>query len=102
MTTAGLHLETLVRDDAVRREIYRDPQVFALEMERIFKRTWVFMAHESELAAGGDYLTMRSGAEPVVLVRGEERQVLPLPVPRVDVPQRRAACRPALPGTAER
>src|ERR1700722_19404578 len=75
MTTAGLHPETLVRDDAVRREIYRDPEVFALEMERIFKRTWVFMAHESELAASGDYLTMRIGAEPVVLVRGEDDEV---------------------------
>ena len=75
MTTAALHPETLVRDDAVRREIYRDPEVFALEMERIFKRTWVFMAHESELPAGGDYLTMRIGAEPVVLARGEDDEV---------------------------
>ena len=75
MTTAALHPETLVRDDGVRREIYRDPEVFALEMERIFKRTWVFMAHESELAASGDYLTMRIGAEPVVLVRGEDDEV---------------------------
>ena len=75
MTTAALHPETLVRDDGVRREIYRDPEVFALEMERIFKRTWVFMAHESELPAGGDYLTMRIGAEPVVLARGEDDEV---------------------------
>ena len=75
MTTAALHPETLVRDDGVRREIYRDPEVFALEMDRIFKRTWVFMAHESELPAGGDYLTMRIGAEPVVLARGEDDEV---------------------------
>jgi benzoate/toluate 1,2-dioxygenase alpha subunit len=72
MTTAADHLQTLVRDDGVRREIYRDPAVFALEMDRIFKRTWVFMAHESELAASGDYLTLRIGTEPVVLVRGED------------------------------
>ena len=75
MTAAGSHPAALVRDDGVRREIYRDPGVFALEMERIFKRTWVFMAHDSELAAGGDYLTMRIGTEPVVLVRGEDDEV---------------------------
>jgi len=75
MTTASLHPGTLVRDDGVRREIYRDPEVFALEMERIFKRTWVYMAHESELAAGGDYLTLRIGNEPVVLARGEDDEV---------------------------
>jgi len=72
MTTAGLDPGTLVRGDAVRREIYRDPAVFTLEMERIFKRTWVYMAHESELPASGDYLTLRVGTEPVVLVRGED------------------------------
>jgi phenylpropionate dioxygenase-like ring-hydroxylating dioxygenase large terminal subunit len=75
MTTAGIDPGALVRDDGVRREIYRDADVFALEMERIFKRTWVFMAHDSELAASGDYLTMRIGTEPVVLVRGEDDQV---------------------------
>lgn len=65
----------LVRDDGVHREIYRDPKIFALEMERIFKQTWVFMAHDSELTGPGDYLTLRIGAEPVVLVRGEDGQV---------------------------
>src|ERR1700742_373969 len=75
MTTAGTDPGALVRPDGVRREIYRDPAVFALEMDRIFKRTWVFMAHESELAASGDYLTMRIGTEPVVLVRGEDDKV---------------------------
>jgi phenylpropionate dioxygenase-like ring-hydroxylating dioxygenase large terminal subunit len=75
MTTAAIHPEQLVRDDGVRREIYRDPEVFALEMERIFKRTWVYLAHESELAANGDYLTLPVGNEPVVLVRGEDGEL---------------------------
>jgi hypothetical protein len=34
MTTGGIQLEALVRDDGVRREIYRVPGVPALEMER--------------------------------------------------------------------
>jgi nitrite reductase/ring-hydroxylating ferredoxin subunit len=75
MTDAAAHPERLVRDDGVRREIYRDAGVFALEMERIFKQTWVYLAHESELGANGDYLTLRVGAEPVVLVRGEDSEV---------------------------
>jgi nitrite reductase/ring-hydroxylating ferredoxin subunit len=44
-------------------------------MNRIFKRTWVYMAHESELTSNGDYLTSRIGGEPVVVVRGEDGQV---------------------------
>jgi len=30
-------------------------------MERIFERTWVFVGHESEVAAGGDYKTITIG-----------------------------------------
>jgi phenylpropionate dioxygenase-like ring-hydroxylating dioxygenase large terminal subunit len=75
MTDVATGPGALVRDDGVHREIYRDPEVFALEMERIFKQTWVFMAHDSELTGNGDYLTMRIGAEPVVLVRGEDGQL---------------------------
>jgi len=67
-----LNVDQLVREDAVHRDVYRDPAVFELEMTRIFKRTWVFLAHESEVAAPGDYVTRTVGREPVVLVRGED------------------------------
>ena len=72
MTEVADGIGALVRDDGVYREIYRDPGVFALEMERIFKQIWVFMAHDSELTDNGDYLTMRIGTEPAILVRGED------------------------------
>ncbi|HVV08132.1 aromatic ring-hydroxylating oxygenase subunit alpha [Amycolatopsis sp.] len=65
-------VDQLVRADAVHRDIYRDPAVFELEMTRIFKRTWVYLAHESEVAEPGDYVTRTVGREPVVLVRGED------------------------------
>jgi nitrite reductase/ring-hydroxylating ferredoxin subunit len=72
VTTELLDPADLVRADGVHREIYRDERIFAMEMDRIFKGTWVFMAHESQLTAPGDYLTLRVGAEPVILVRGED------------------------------
>jgi phenylpropionate dioxygenase-like ring-hydroxylating dioxygenase large terminal subunit len=65
-------VDQLVRDDGVHRDIYRDADVFEREMTRIFKRTWVFMAHESEVPEPGDYVTRTVGREPVVLVRGED------------------------------
>ena len=37
-STAGTDPRTLVRADGVRREIYRDPGVFALEMEHLLDR----------------------------------------------------------------
>jgi benzoate/toluate 1,2-dioxygenase subunit alpha len=65
----------LVREDGVHRQIYRDPEIFAMEMERIFKATWVFLCHESQLVARGDYLTLKIGTEPVIVVRDESGQL---------------------------
>jgi phenylpropionate dioxygenase-like ring-hydroxylating dioxygenase large terminal subunit len=65
-------VEDLVRPDRVRREVYTDPGVFELEMENIFRRGWVYVAHESEVPEPGDYVTRRIGREPVIITRGAD------------------------------
>lgn len=64
-------IDRLVLDDRVHRTLYTDPAIFDLEMERIFARTWVYLAHESELAAIGDYKTAHLGRQPVIVARTE-------------------------------
>ena len=61
----------LVRGERVHRAAYVDPHVFALEEERIFRRVWLYVAHESEVPAAGDYVLTRLGPEEVILVRQE-------------------------------
>src|SRR2546421_7896206 len=61
----------LVRGDAVHRAAYVDPGIFALEQSRIFRRAWLYLAHESEIPATGDFVLTRMGAEEVLLVRQE-------------------------------
>ena len=34
-----------------------DPEVFALEMERLFANTWVYVGHDSQVPNAGDYFT---------------------------------------------
>jgi Rieske 2Fe-2S family protein len=51
------------------REFYTDAQIFALELEHVFYREWLFAAHEAELTETGSYLTLQVGAYPLVLVR---------------------------------
>lgn len=68
----GIDFDSLVEEARVRREIYTDPTVFDAEIERIFGRTWVYVGHESEVAAPGDYKTTTVGTEPVILVRDQE------------------------------
>jgi phenylpropionate dioxygenase-like ring-hydroxylating dioxygenase large terminal subunit len=62
----------LVREHAVHRAAYVDPAVFELEQERIFRRAWLYVAHESEVPRAGDYVLRRMGPEEVLLVRGED------------------------------
>ena len=37
--------------------VLTDPEIYELEKEKIFGRTWQFLAHESELKEPGDYVT---------------------------------------------
>ncbi|HZN89563.1 MAG TPA: aromatic ring-hydroxylating dioxygenase subunit alpha [Thermoleophilaceae bacterium] len=50
---------------------YLDPEVLKLEDERIFGRNWQFVAHVSQLAAPGRYLTARAGSQPVLVLRDD-------------------------------
>jgi phenylpropionate dioxygenase-like ring-hydroxylating dioxygenase large terminal subunit len=65
-------LRGLVRDDAVHRDVYVDGEVFELEMERLWSRTWVYVGHESQVPQAGDYATADVAGRPVMLVRGED------------------------------
>lgn len=73
-----LDIERLVLDDRVHRTIYTDPAIFALEMERVFARSWVYLAHESELATSGDYKTAHIGRQPVIVSRTESGSLVGL------------------------
>jgi phenylpropionate dioxygenase-like ring-hydroxylating dioxygenase large terminal subunit len=67
-----LAIQDLVREHGVHRAAYVDPAVFALEEERIFRRAWLYVGHESEVPHPGDYLLTRLGPEEVLLVRKED------------------------------
>ena len=49
---------------------YQDDRVFRAEMERIFTRSWVFLAHETEIPDVGDFVTRRIGLDQVIVTRG--------------------------------
>ena len=59
----------------VSREIFVSDDVYRLELERIFDRTWMFVAHESEVPATGDYVVRTLGSAPVIVVRDADRAV---------------------------
>jgi phenylpropionate dioxygenase-like ring-hydroxylating dioxygenase large terminal subunit len=66
---------TLVQDERIHASLYTDPRIFEDEMERIFRRGWVFVGHDSEVPRAGDFVTRRIGTEPVLMVRDREGEV---------------------------
>lgn len=60
---------TLVETERVHRAVYVDPHVFEQEIERVFGRAWIYVGHESEVPAAGDFVLTRLGLDEVVLVR---------------------------------
>jgi phenylpropionate dioxygenase-like ring-hydroxylating dioxygenase large terminal subunit len=71
----GTAAHGLVRADRVHGSVYTDPEIFAREMDRIFRRGWVYVGHDSEIPRPGDYLTRRIGGEPVIFARGKDGAV---------------------------
>ncbi|MDO8300928.1 aromatic ring-hydroxylating dioxygenase subunit alpha, partial [Lacisediminimonas sp.] len=71
-------LRKLVVDDiahgqfTVHRDVYRDPEIFELEMRYIFERTWVFLGIESQIPDAHDYFTTWIGRNPVLVSRGAD------------------------------
>jgi PAH dioxygenase large subunit len=59
----------------VSRKAFADVEIFDQELERIFRRCWLFVGHESEIASPGDYVTRKMGRDPVILTRDENRAV---------------------------
>lgn len=60
---------TLVQADRVHKSVYTDPEIFELEMDRVYGQAWLYVGHESQVPGTGDYLTTRLGREPVVMLR---------------------------------
>lgn len=70
------NVDTLVTPTRAHRSIYTDPQIFELEMERIWGQAWIFIGHESQVPNPGDYVTLNINHNiPVVMIRDKSGQV---------------------------
>ena len=59
----------LVGRGRVHRRFYTDPEVFAEEQARIFRRVWLWLGHDSQLRQPGDFFTARLAGERVIVAR---------------------------------
>lgn len=54
---------------------YTSSELWQLERERIFNRSWMLVAHVDQLAKTGDYVTVSVAGEPVMVVRDVDGQL---------------------------
>lgn len=52
---------------------YTDQNAFEHEKENVFAKSWICVAHSSELANANDYVTREIIGESIVLVRGRDK-----------------------------
>lgn len=65
----------LVEPDRVHRDVYIDQELFELEMEHLWRNTWIYVGHDSQVPKPGDYYTTEVATQPVILVRHTDGSV---------------------------
>ena len=68
-------VEGALEENLLPADVFCDDKVFRAEMERIFTRNWIFLAHDSELANKGDFVLRKLGLDQVIVIRDETGKV---------------------------
>ena len=79
---------------ALSREFYCDAELFEREVRQLILRHWHCVGHHSQVREPGDFFTTSLCGEPLLVVRGQDREVRAL----LNVCRHRAARnRPSMP-----
>ena len=71
-------LRELVGEDRVHRSLYVDPEIFELEMHRVYGRSWVYLCHESEIDEPDSFVQVPVGRRPVLVCRRRDGNIVGL------------------------
>jgi nitrite reductase/ring-hydroxylating ferredoxin subunit len=73
----GTRIDNLVKlqTQEVLLRVYADPDLHALEMERIFGKSWLLLAHETEIPKPGDFVVRHMGQEAVIVSRTTKNEI---------------------------
>jgi len=68
-------IRALVREGAVHRDVYINPELFDLEMERLWQSAWTYVGHDSQVPNAGDFYTANVARQPLLMLRGSDGAV---------------------------
>ncbi len=68
-------IRAMLRPAEVHRDVYVSQDVFKLEMKHLFRNTWIYVGHDSQVPRKGDYYSTTIGDQPVLMVRHTDNTV---------------------------
>lgn len=74
-------LEDLIVDDRsrgifrVHRSAFTAQAIFDMERRRVFERSWLYLAHASEVPAPGSFVSRPVAGRPIILARGKDGEL---------------------------
>ncbi|MFZ2176239.1 MAG: Rieske 2Fe-2S domain-containing protein [Rhodococcus sp. (in: high G+C Gram-positive bacteria)] len=73
----GTPLAELIDRDyrEVSLRVLNDPELYKLELRRLFARTWTVLAHEDEVPKPGDFVLRYIGEDEVIVSRGDDNSI---------------------------
>lgn len=73
-----INFDQLIKEDSIHHSVYSDPNLFELEMDRIFSKTWLMLGHESQIPNPGDFMTTDMARQSVIVTRAESGEIYAL------------------------
>ena len=60
---------------ALQREFQTDPGIYQLDLERVWRRGWLFAGHTCQVKKPGDYFVFEVDTDSIIVIRGDDASI---------------------------